>query len=48
VKLLLLGGPRFLGRAVADEALECGHELAFFNHGRNDPAALLAEWHGRG
>ena len=37
VKLLLLGGPRFLGRAVADAALERGHELTFFNRGRTNP-----------
>jgi 2'-hydroxyisoflavone reductase len=36
VKLLLLGGPRFLGRAFADAALERGHELAFFNRGRTN------------
>ena len=33
MKLLLLGGPKFLGRAVADAALERGHELTFFNRG---------------
>ena len=37
MKLLLLGGPRFLGRAVADTALARGHELAFFNRGRTSP-----------
>jgi 2'-hydroxyisoflavone reductase len=37
VKLLLLGGPRFLGRAVADAALARGHELTFFNRGRTNP-----------
>jgi 2'-hydroxyisoflavone reductase len=37
VKLLLLGGPRFLGRAIADAALERGHELTFFNRGRTNP-----------
>jgi nucleoside-diphosphate-sugar epimerase len=37
VKLLLLGGPRFLGRAVADAALERDHELTFFNRGRTNP-----------
>jgi 2'-hydroxyisoflavone reductase len=36
VRLLLLGGPRFLGRAVADAALERGHELTFFNRGRTN------------
>jgi 2'-hydroxyisoflavone reductase len=33
VKLLLLGGPRFLGRAVIDAALERGHEPTLFNRG---------------
>jgi len=33
VKLLLLGGPKFLGRAVIDAALERGHELTLFNRG---------------
>jgi hypothetical protein len=37
VKLLLIGGPKFLGRAVADAALERGHELTFFNRGRTNP-----------
>jgi 2'-hydroxyisoflavone reductase len=37
VKLLLLGGPRFLGRAVTDAALERGHELTFFNRGTTNP-----------
>jgi 2'-hydroxyisoflavone reductase len=36
VKLLLLGGPKFLGRAVADAALEHGHELTFFNRGQTN------------
>jgi 2'-hydroxyisoflavone reductase len=37
VKLLLLGGPRFLGRAIADAALARGHELTFFNRGGTNP-----------
>jgi len=37
VKLLLLGGPRFLGRAVTDAALADGHEVTFFNRGRTHP-----------
>ena len=37
MKLVLLGGPRFLGRAVADAALARGHELTFFNRGRTNP-----------
>jgi 2'-hydroxyisoflavone reductase len=36
VKLLLLGGPRFLGRAITDAALARGHELILFNRGRTN------------
>lgn len=37
MRILLLGGPRFLGRALADATLERGHELTFFNRGRTNP-----------
>ena len=37
MRLLLLGGPRFLGRAIADAALAAGHELTFFNRGQTSP-----------
>jgi len=37
VKLLVLGGPRFLGRALADATLARGHELTFFNRGQTNP-----------
>lgn len=37
MKLLLLGGPRFLGRAIVDAALEGGHELTLFNRGTTNP-----------
>ena len=37
MKLLLLGGPLFLGRAVTEAALARGHELTFFNRGRTNP-----------
>ena len=33
MRLLLLGGPKFLGRAIIDAALERGHELTLFNRG---------------
>jgi 2'-hydroxyisoflavone reductase len=33
MKLLLLGGPKFLGRAVIDAALGVGHEVTLFNRG---------------
>jgi 2'-hydroxyisoflavone reductase len=37
VRLLLVGGPRFLGRAVTDAALAAGHEVTFFNRGKTNP-----------
>jgi len=37
VNLLQLGGPRFLGRAIADAAVERGHELTFLNRGKTNP-----------
>jgi nucleoside-diphosphate-sugar epimerase len=37
VRLLLLGGPKFLGRAVTAAALERGHDLTFFNRGTTSP-----------
>ena len=37
MRVLLLGGPKFAGRAIADAALERGHELTFFNRGRTNP-----------
>jgi 2'-hydroxyisoflavone reductase len=35
MKLLLLGGPRFVGRHVIDAALARGHEVTAFNRGSN-------------
>jgi 2'-hydroxyisoflavone reductase len=37
VKLLVLGGTKFLGRAVVEEALDRGHEVTLFNRGRTNP-----------
>lgn len=37
MRLLLLGGPRFLGRAVVDAELAGGHELSFCNRGETNP-----------
>ncbi|HZF51766.1 MAG TPA: NAD-dependent epimerase/dehydratase family protein [Polyangiaceae bacterium] len=36
MKLLLLGGTRFLGRHTLDSALARGHEVTLFNRGRNN------------
>jgi 2'-hydroxyisoflavone reductase len=37
VKLLVLGGTKFLGRATVEAALERGHELTLFNRGETNP-----------
>ena len=36
MKLLVLGGTKFLGRATVDAALERGHEVTLFNRGRTN------------
>ncbi|GAA2055260.1 NAD-dependent epimerase/dehydratase family protein [Catenulispora yoronensis] len=37
MRLLIVGGSRFLGRAVAETALAAGHEVTVFNRGRSAP-----------
>jgi 2'-hydroxyisoflavone reductase len=37
MKLLVLGGTKFLGRAVVEAALAHGHEVTLFNRGRTNP-----------
>jgi 2'-hydroxyisoflavone reductase len=37
VRLLVLGGTAFLGRALVESALERGHEVTLFNRGRTNP-----------
>jgi nucleoside-diphosphate-sugar epimerase len=37
VKLLVLGGTKFLGRGVVDAALAAGHEVTLFNRGQTNP-----------
>lgn len=37
MRLLLLGGPRFLGRALVEAAIARGHELTLFNRGLTNP-----------
>lgn len=37
MKLLVLGGTQFLGRAVVDAALERGHAVTLFNRGETNP-----------
>jgi 2'-hydroxyisoflavone reductase len=40
VKLLVLGGTKFLGRAVVTAALQAGHEVTLFNRGLQDRSAF--------
>lgn len=37
MKILILGGTRFLGRHLVDAALAAGHEITLFNRGRSGP-----------
>ncbi len=37
MKLLILGGTRFLGRHLVDSALARGHEVTLFNRGKSNP-----------
>jgi 2'-hydroxyisoflavone reductase len=37
MRLLVLGGTKFLGRAVVDEALARDHEVTLFNRGQTNP-----------
>jgi 2'-hydroxyisoflavone reductase len=37
LRILILGGTKFLGRAIAEEGLARGHELTLFNRGETDP-----------
>ncbi|MGE5377594.1 MAG: NAD-dependent epimerase/dehydratase family protein [Bacteroidota bacterium] len=38
MKILILGGTKFLGRHLVDAALAAGHEVTLFNRGRTNPA----------
>lgn len=37
MNLLILGGTRFVGRALVDAALAAGHEITLFNRGQSNP-----------
>ncbi|MFF3016913.1 NAD-dependent epimerase/dehydratase family protein [Streptomyces sp. NPDC057939] len=43
MKILLIGGTVFLGRALVDEALRRGHEVTLFNRGQAGPTPDGAE-----
>jgi 2'-hydroxyisoflavone reductase len=40
MKILILGGTRFLGRYLVESALQHGHEVTLFNRGRSAPDAF--------
>jgi 2'-hydroxyisoflavone reductase len=48
MKLLIIGGTRFLGRALVEAALATGHELTLFNRGQSNPGLFpeVEELHG--
>ena len=48
MRLLILGGTMFLGRAVAEDALARGHELTLFNRGETNPGLFPEAEHLRG
>ena len=37
MRLLVLGGTKFLGRAVVETALAQGHDVTLFNRGQTNP-----------
>jgi len=48
VKLLVLGGTKFLGRAVVEAALAAGDEVTLFNRGVTNPGLFPGAEHLRG
>jgi 2'-hydroxyisoflavone reductase len=48
MRLLLLGGAKFVGRALIEAALERGHAVTTFNRGQTNPGAFpeVEELHG--
>src|SRR2546425_11836869 len=48
MKLLILGGSRFLGRHLVAAARACGHRVTLFNRGRTKPGLFpgIEELHG--
>jgi 2'-hydroxyisoflavone reductase len=39
LRILVLGGTRFVGRHIVDDALARGHQVTLFNRGKTDPGA---------
>jgi 2'-hydroxyisoflavone reductase len=45
MRILILGGTRFVGRHLAQTAIDRGHDVTLFNRGRSDPDAIPAASH---
>ena len=39
MKILIIGGTQFIGKAIANTAHLAGHEIILFNRGGTDPAS---------
>lgn len=48
MKLLVIGGTRFLGRHLAQQALEAGHGVTLFHRGQSNPALFPEAEHRLG
>jgi 2'-hydroxyisoflavone reductase len=48
MKILILGGTKFLGRHLADAALKAGHEVTLFNRGQTNPGLFPEAEHLHG
>ncbi|RFU86267.1 reductase [Streptomyces triticagri] len=46
MRLLILGGTEFVGRAVAEEATARGHDVTVFHRGRHAPPSGVTALHG--
>src|SRR5947209_14402365 len=48
MRILVIGGSSFVGRAIVQEALDKGHDLTLFNRGKTNPDAFPGAEHLRG
>jgi len=48
MKLLVIGGTQFVGRAVIEDAVARGHEVTVFHRGTTEPADLPPVTHVHG
>jgi 2'-hydroxyisoflavone reductase len=45
MRILVIGGSSFVGRAIVSQALQGGHDVTLFNRGRTDPGAFPTAEH---